>query len=389
MAFHINGKLVGTVMRLADFILQNLEPILQAWEEFARSVETPQPTMDSPGLRNHAEYILRTVARDMRTSQTSKEQIDKSHGLAPVSEEESPAQSHAITRLMAGFTLDQMVSEYRALRSSVLRLWLAQGYAGTDHQIVDMIRFNEAIDQALVESIAAYGQAVETTRKTVLGVLGHDLRTPLSAVTLGADLLRQTEELGSRGKKIIAQISTSVQSANQMVSDLLDLARCNLGTGIPVRRENTELNSVCQSVVDELTTAHPEAQIIFNDSVTVAGLYDPSRMAQVFSNLIGNAVRHGNAHLPIYVSLTADDTSVCFCVKNYGEPIPPSALPSLFDPEGRYSKYSEGDPGASSGLGLGLFIAAQIVEGHGGKIEVESTLEQGTTFRVAIPVWLQ
>jgi signal transduction histidine kinase len=208
----------------------------------------------------------------------------------------------------------------------------------------------------------------------------------LSAVTLGADLLRQTEELGTRGKRIIAQITTSAQSANQMVNDLLDLARCNLGTGIPVRLEKTDLTSVCKSVVEELTTAHPKSQIIFTNSGTVTGQYDPSRMVQVFSNLIGNAVRHGNIQKPIHVTLNGDDTTACFCVQNSGEPIPPSALPSLFNPEGRYSKHSEDEQGASSGLGLGLFIAAQIVEGHGGKIEVESTLEKGTIFSVTLPI---
>lgn len=182
-------------MRLSDFILKNQEPILLAWEEFARSVDTPMPAMDTRGLRNHAEYILRTVALDMRTAQTEQQQIDKSQGLGPLANDESAAQTHALTRLMAGFTLDQMVSEYRALRSSVLRLWLTHGYAGEDHQVEDMIRFNEAIDQALVESIGSYGRAVETTRKMVLGVLGHDLRTPLSAVTMGADLLRKSKQL--------------------------------------------------------------------------------------------------------------------------------------------------------------------------------------------------
>lgn len=373
-------------MRLSDFILKNQEPILQAWEEFARSVDTRVPAMGQLALRDHAEYILKSVALDMCTSQTPQEQIDKSHGLGPVMKDESAAQSHAITRLMAGFTLDQMVSEYRALRSSVLRLWLTQEYLGQDQQILDMIRFNEAIDQALVESIAAYGQEVETTRKTVLGVLGHDLRTPLGAVTLGADLLRQTEELGTRGKKIIEQITTSARSANQMVNDLLDLARCNLGTGIPVRLEKTDLTSVCQSVVDELTIAHPKAYILFTDSGPITGQYDPSRMAQVFSNLIGNAVHHGKAQSAINITLTGDGTSASFCVHNFGEPIPPSALPTLFDPERRYSRYSKREQGASSGLGLGLFIAAQIVEGHGGRIEVASTLEQGTTFLVKLPI---
>ncbi|VVO45626.1 Adaptive-response sensory-kinase SasA [Pseudomonas fluorescens] len=373
-------------MRLSDFILENLEPVLQAWEDYARAVDTPMPAMDAQGLRNDAEHILKAVALDLRTDQTEQQQIAKSHGLTPASEDESAAQSHALTRLVAGFTLNQVVSEYRALRSSVLRLWLAKGHASDDDHIVDMIRFNEAIDQALGESITAYGQAVETTRKTVLGVLGHDLRTPLGAVTLGTDLLKQTEELGSRGKKIISQISTSVQSANQMVNDLLDLARCNLGTGIPVRPESTDLTAVCQSVVDEIAVAHPTARIVFTNTGLITGQYDSSRMAQVFSNLIGNAARHGNSQYPINVTLKGDGGTALFCVQNHGDPIPSSALPSLFDPEGRYSRYSEGEPGVSSGLGLGLFIAAQIVEGHGGKIEVESTLEQGTIFRVTLPV---
>ena len=255
-----------------------------------------------------------------------------------------------------------------------------------DDHIVDMIRFNEAIDQALCESIASYEQAVETTRKTVLGVLGHDLRTPLGAVTLGTDLLKQTEDLGSRGKKIISQISTSVQSANQMVNDLLDLARCNLGTGIPVHPEKTDLTHICQSVVDEIAIAHPNAQIVFTETGIIKGQYDPSRISQVFSNFIGNAARHGNPQHSINVTLTRDGTNACFYVQNHGEPIPTNALPTLFDPEGRFSRFPEDAPGASSGLGLGLFIAAQIVEGHGGEIEVESTLDQGTIFRVVLPV---
>lgn len=373
-------------MRLSDFILKNIEPILQAWEEFARSVKTPMPAMGALGLRDHAEYILRTVAFDMRTFQSAREQIEKSHGLGPHISQETPAQSHAVTRLMSGFTLDQMVSEYRALRSSVLRLWLADGDAADKQQILDMIRFNEAIDQALVESIAAYGQAVESTRKTVLGVLGHDLRTPLSAVTLGTDLLKRTEKLGSREKKIIHQIATSVQSANQMVSDLLDLARYNLSTGIPVRKENTNLAEVCKSVIAELSIAHPKGEIFVVAMEPIVGRYDPSRMAQVFSNLIGNAVLHGNPQTPVRVTLEKDGMAAYFCVQNSGDPIPASAMSSLFNPEGRYSKFSEEEKGASSGLGLGLFIAAQIVERHGGTINVESTLEKGTTFLVTLPL---
>lgn len=151
-------------MRLYDFIESSMEQILQAWEDFARSVETEQPDLDPDGLRNHAAKILRTVAVDMRTAQTAHQQSEKAQGRGPQGTSETAAQTHAVIRLMAGFSMDQMVSEYRALRSSVLSLWLRQEPSGDNH-VRDIIRFNEAIDQALVASIAAYGAAVESTRK--------------------------------------------------------------------------------------------------------------------------------------------------------------------------------------------------------------------------------
>ncbi|WP_422422186.1 ATP-binding protein [Pseudomonas sp. GZD-222] len=372
-------------MRLSEFILDQLEPILQEWDDFASTVDTPLPPLDSRGLRNHAEQILRRVASDMRTSQPPPQQNDMSQGYG-LSDVETPAQTHGVTRLVAGFSLDQMVSEYRALRASVLGLWLAQESKEGANQVQEMVRFNAAIDQALAESISSYGQAVDTTRKMVLGVLGHDLRSPLSAVTMGADLLRKSQHLDDREKTIATQVAISVRHANHLVNDLLDFARCNLGTGIPISRVVTELHYICQATVDELRTGHPHARIVFNSTDKVVGLFDPERVAQIFTNLISNAVRHGDPQQPIHVTLKVDGAYVFFTVLNFGEPIPSDALPILFSPEGRYSRYSDDKRGETVGLGLGLFIAAEIVAGHGGEIEVESTLEQGTIFRVSLPI---
>ena len=118
--------------------------------------------------------------------------------------------------------MDQMVSEYRALRSSVLRLWLAQQHVDDEHDVQDIIRFNEAIDQALVEWIARYGEAVESTRKTVLGVLGHDLRSPLGALLMASDMLRKNANMTDRDRRLAEQINASVSRANHMVGYLLD-----------------------------------------------------------------------------------------------------------------------------------------------------------------------
>ncbi len=135
-------------MRLADFILDNIEPILQAWEDFAKTITPASIGMDSVALRDHAEQMLRTIAADLRTSQTRKEAIAKSHGEAPTADAETAAETHAVIRQSSGFTVEQMVSEYRALRTSVLMLWMP--HTQLDHKQVmdDLIRFNEAVDQA-------------------------------------------------------------------------------------------------------------------------------------------------------------------------------------------------------------------------------------------------
>lgn len=371
-------------MRLYDFIESGMESILLAWEDFARSVETDLPKQDSVGLRNHSEKILRTVAADMRTAQTAYQQAEKAQGRGPQQSSDTAAHSHAVTRLIAGFSMDQMVAEYRALRSSVLSLWLAQETMRDAHHVQDMIRFNEAIDQALVESVAAYGAAVESTRKMVLAVLGHDLRSPLGAVLMAGDLILRQGTSDEKVKQLASQVCNSARRANSMVNDLLDLARCNLGTGIPVHPQPVELNAICRSVIDELRAATPEATIVFEEAALITGQFDPERMAQVISNLIGNALRHGDSTLPIRVTLAHEAGVPRISVHNSGEPIPEAVMPYLFKPEGRYSSYAEGERGSAAGLGLGLFIAAEIVASHGGRIEVVSTAEQGTLFEVIL-----
>lgn len=373
-------------MRLYDFIIKNLEPILQAWEDFARTIEVPGEALDSKALRDHAEQMLRAIAVDLCTYQSAEEQIAKAQGNAPMDELETAAETHAVTRLMAGFTLDQMVSEYRALRTSVLSQWLGQMKAGTVLEVDDMIRFNEAIDQALAESIASYSRAVEASRNVFLGILGHDLRTPLGAILLGADVLRRSVDLGTRKSKIALGIYTSVKRASQIVGDLLDLTRCQMGPGIPVKREDIDLRPICTRIVEEIRTAHPNADITFKVAESARGEFDGARMEQVFSNLLSNAVQHGDLQFPIKVSLEVKDNSIIFIVQNFGEPIQEEISPFIFNPMGRFSQHASLDLGPSTGLGLGLYIASEIVVAHTGTIEVTSDRERGTTFLVKVPI---
>ncbi|MFJ4542039.1 ATP-binding protein [Pseudomonas sp. NPDC088885] len=373
-------------MRLPDFIIEHIEPILQAWEDFARTIETPGAALDREALRDHAGQMLEAIVIDLRTQQTRSEQIAKSLGHGPSSAEETPAETHAVTRLMAGFTIDQMVSEYRALRTSVLNQWMVKVKSGTPFDADDMNRFHEAIDQALAESIASYSRAVDASRNIFLGILGHDLRTPLGAILLGADSLRRSADVGERGTRLANQIFTSVRRANQIVDDLLDLTRCQMGPGIPVKKTALDLAPLCGRIVDEIRAFHPDANVVFTAESPVAGKFDGPRMEQVFSNIIGNAVQHGDVQTPIEVHLAVSDRSAIFTVHNRGEPIAEDVLPFIFNPMGRFSQRSVVDHPPSEGLGLGLFIASEIVASHQGTIEVVSNTEHGTTFLVKVPL---
>jgi signal transduction histidine kinase len=373
-------------MRLADFILDNLEPILQSWEDFARSIPGASRSLDTTGLRDHAEQMLRTIAVDLRTSQSITEQIDKSIGKADKSDRETAAETHAILRHDAGFSIDEMVSEYRALRSSVLRKWLQAIKSGTDFEVEDMTRFNEAIDQALAESVASYSKTVHATRNIFLGILGHDLRTPLGAIQLGAEVLLLDDNLGTKPTMLASRIYTSAKRANKIVTDLLDFTRSQSGAGIPVHRVETNLATVCDGMVEEVRAYNPERQIICETGGNLTGLFDASRMEQVFSNLISNAVQHGSKTAPVRVGIHAEQGDAVFTVHNQGQPIAKDAVADIFNPMSRHSQYAAGEHGPQTGLGLGLYIASEIVSAHEGTISVDSSADLGTTFTVRLPL---
>ena len=169
-------------MRLAQFITENLEELLVEWEAFASSLLAPGQTMTSLALRDHATQILQAIAQDIETNQTDLEQAYKSKGFVPIAEAtRTAAMTHGALRYLAGFDLRQLAAEFRALRASVLRLWLKRG-GSNGTAFYQMTRFNESIDQALAESIANYSDEVARSRDTFLAILGHDLRSPLSAI---------------------------------------------------------------------------------------------------------------------------------------------------------------------------------------------------------------
>ncbi|HEV7280744.1 MAG TPA: HAMP domain-containing sensor histidine kinase [Pirellulaceae bacterium] len=376
-------------MRLADFILTNIELILVEWEAFARDIwqgSTPDPTT----LRDHAEAILRATAADMRSYQTSVQQSEKSKGLADdATGARRMAQAsveHGIGRLRSGFDLLSLLSEYRALRASVVRLWTESRPAPDRNDLEDLTRFHESIDHSIAESAASFAENGERSRQMFLGILGHDLRNPLNSIMVSAQLLSLDENLSGDSQGATRQIAASVDAMAGIIHDLLDFATTRLGGSMPIAPKPMDLTGICREVVAEMRAGHPARTIDLNtpDDLTLEA--DASRLRQALSNLIGNAIQHGARSSPIAVNVRREDESVVLSVTNAGTAIPPEAFGTIFDPFIQGTSGDETVRAQSSSVGLGLYIVREIVTAHRGEIDVESSTEGGTTFAIRLPL---
>jgi signal transduction histidine kinase len=372
-------------MRLADFISANTDPILEEWISFAASCGPAGKTMDVAALRDHALPMLHNIVRDLRTSQTAEEQDDKAKGLSdsPPSDPDTAAEVHGSGRAVSGFTVAEMVSEYRSLRASVVRRWTAarDGISSTDMR--DLVRFNEAIDQALAESISRYTADLDRSKEMFVAVLGHDLRTPIGTVMMASQYMIASGDLAEPHLTLAARIERSGARMNRMVADLLDFTRTRLGSGVPIVREEMDMARAVRHAIEEMESAHPQCALIFSSTGDLRGHWDGARISQVLSNLLGNAVQHGATGKPITITAREDDASVVVDIHNFGPAIAPADMDGLFGP---YKRLASGDSAtASNSLGLGLYIAERIVAAHGGTIDVQSSESAGTRFRVQMP----
>jgi signal transduction histidine kinase len=217
-------------------------------------------------------------------------------------------------------------------------------------------------------------------REQFIAVLGHDLRTPLSAIRMSTDLL-ESRTSDHRSLRLISAIRDSSSRMGGLIENVLDFARGRLGGGIPVHRTLVDnLDSVLQLTLDEIATSHPQARIVQSLAIP-AGVYcDPLRVGQLLSNLVGNAVTHGLISSPITVLAFTEETEIVISVTNQGPPIPPSMMPLLFQPFTRSEGGARGE-----GLGLGLYIASEIAAAHHGRLTVTSSAESGTCFVARFP----
>ncbi|TFF35013.1 ATP-binding protein [Pseudomonas sp. RIT623] len=224
-------------------------------------------------------------------------------------------------------------------------------------------------------------RASAEVREQFIAVLGHDLRNPLFAITAGAELLTQRIQ-DDKQQAIARHILTCGLRATQLVRDMLDFARGRLGAGIPLNLEPCDdLRTALEHVASELQRVQPQRRITLEIGPVAGVLCDRERITQLLSNLIANALDHGDPLGEVKVRAALTDGSFILSVHNEGAPIAPQSLPLLFQP---FSRPLSGTP--REGLGLGLYIANQIALAHGGHIEVTSSSEAGTLFSFCLPL---
>jgi two-component system sensor histidine kinase/response regulator len=221
----------------------------------------------------------------------------------------------------------------------------------------------------------------ETLRlnEELMAVVGHDLRNPLEVILMSAELMKSGNH-GPEVQKHAERLHRSGTRMRQIIDELLDVTRARLGGGIPIEPRRADLLQLAKAAVAEAEAGHPECRVELQAGGELCGEWDPARLEQVLSNLLGNAVRHGTQGKVVHVTVESDGPNVTLCVHNDGH-IPAELLPRVFEPF-QTSRESRNKAG---GLGLGLYIVQQIVLAHGGSVEVRSLPADGTTFRIHLP----
>lgn len=369
----------------ASFLRDNAEEILCAWDDFAATVEHDGAELDKKGLRDHAAQILETIADDMDLPQSDSAQMAKSRGELPATTgaADTAAETHAETRIHAGFPIGAMITEYRALRASVLRLWSARWQDAQVRDIEQITRFNEAIDQAIAESVSRYTLQTKRAGDLFMGVLGHDIRNPLGTIAMATEYLVRSGKLEEASARPIRK---SAERIGYLIEQVVDVTRGQTGKPMPIKRTSLNIADLAADIVIETRIRHPDANLALQlGAGPFTGEWDGGRVGQLFSNLLANAVQYGARGEPIVLRLGRSGAWVVADVHNRGPVIPAADRSKIFDALSRGTTHQP-EHARIAGLGLGLYICKEIVLAHGGTIDVDSDAAQGTRFVVALPV---
>lgn len=341
------------------------EEILASWETQARALP-PFKGLDVGHLRDHLPDLL-----DQLDAWLERAAREAGH---PTDKTLPAASAHALDRLELGLDLKTLVYEYRLLRRAIF-----ETDRGRKIDRDALIAINDAIDQAIAEGVGLYAREsrrrLEETRDRLIGIVSHDLRNPISAISAGAAQLVRGQDLSDRQAQITRRILRTATRMGRVVANVLDVTRVRPGSGIALTRAPADLGRICHEAIDEMQPGETGKQIVFEADGDLRGEWDEERIARVVHNLLSNALKYSRGI--VRLRLAPEDGHVVLDVVNDGPPIPESSLSAIFEP------LWTSDPKA--GLGLGLFIVREIVSAHQGTVSVRSSEIEGTIFTVRLP----
>lgn len=371
-------------MRLSAFIIHHMDGITAEWQRFATMLMPHAKTMPNTALHEHARKILKAIAQD----------IDVTHIEAPSARQavesaqtgrETAAAVHGALRYSDGFEPAQLTAEFRALRSGVLRRWMASDTTPTNDTFAEVLRFNESIDQALTEAVARYTQEAERARNKFINVLGHDLRTPLGAIAITSQYLAMPNIPESKRLEAAVRIDRCIAAMNAMIKDVLEYTRSRLGKSMTLVCKPCDLAEVCRTACDDIRTAHIDTKLYCEIAGKLEGDFDPNRMHQALWNLLNNAVQQGDRQTPIVLTANASARQIRIQVQAKGQKLPAQTLQSMFDPMVQFANMHSQHDDVNANLQLGLFVARKIIRAHQGDMTINSDPEGTTVFDVVLP----
>lgn len=366
-------------MRLVDFIETRSSAIVAEAVAYARTLP-PLANEPEATLRDHVPKILEAIVSDLKRAQSSESSRAKALGNAPVPDDalETAAQTHGRLRAKSGLHTSQLVAEYRALRASVLRLW-ADTHPD-NASVKEVARFNEAIDQAIAESVDFFADEMDQLRNLFLGVVAHDLRGPLNAILLTTELIsRRTTGLPEVGQSVDVLMRSGRRMA-KLLDTLLEYNKSALGIGMRLQRSPVDLAAECGEELEILTAALPRAKLTFRCQGDLSGEFNASAVREAMGNLVYNAAAYGDS-APVGIELEGMETTICLRVSNEGPQIPEDQIAQIFQPLKRGASDAKS---SRTNLGLGLFIVDQIARAHGGEARCMSSPSR-TVFSLLLP----
>lgn len=272
----------------------------------------------------------------------------------------------AVPLVVGGEVLGVLAAAPRAKRDAAEEEWLLSAFADQAAVALEKTRLDENAE----------------FRERLIGIVSHDLSTPISAIAMSAETILRREGLDHRTMRAVVRIQNSADRAARLIQDLLDFTQARLGGGIRIERRASNLQAIVHEVVDELSLTHPERSILVTDRGDTSGDWDPDRITQVVGNLVQNALHYSPSNSEVRVGVEDDGDHVVVTVHNDGPPIPRDRLPQIFEPLRRATTELTK---RTRSVGLGLYIVKHIVDAHRGTVLAESSPEAGTTLTVRLP----